>query len=165
MIQQIEELRAELQPPAFRDGEIFENRPIQVPLARAAQNAPPRVAVGSGRRGEKRCLVDVTLQVVLGGTRRMDQRNSAQYVRIVITIVIRGRAAQALTARRVDYGERVARLRDEEAIQRPVVEKSFAESAGRFVGQILNPSERQPLRPVKVRRPLREPNIVPRRRI
>ena len=68
MVQKVEELRAELHPPAFGDGEILENRSIHVPLARAAQNTTPRIAVSAGRRREERGLVDVALQVVLGGT-------------------------------------------------------------------------------------------------
>ena len=47
----------------------------------------------------------------------MDQRNSAQHVRIVVTVVIRSSAAQPLTAGGVYHGEREARLRDEETIQ------------------------------------------------
>src|SRR5258708_2290320 len=98
MVQQIEELRSELQSPAFGNSEIFKNRPIQIPLARTPQNTAPGVAVRSGRRREERGLVDVCLQVVLGGSRRMDQWNAADHVRIVIAIVIRGGAAQSLTA-------------------------------------------------------------------
>src|SRR5688572_14804317 len=64
MIEQVEELRAELQSPSLRERKLLEHRVVYVPLARSAEHTSPRVPKRSDRGFRKRVPRDVRIQIV-----------------------------------------------------------------------------------------------------
>src|SRR5262249_51421242 len=93
----------------------------------------------------------------------MDQAYAGRYVGVEVPGYVGGSATESGAAIAVENGQWGTGLSNDVAVDRPVVERVFAQPVREVVRQVVRQGERQPLRPVVVGGPFGAAPVVPRR--
>ncbi len=136
LIEEVEKLSAELGPDTFRELEVFEHGEIYRRLAGSAEHAATGVAVGPAGSAKEGCGIDVVAQIglqVTGGP----QVDAGVDIGEEGTRGVGGDTTETLAAIPVEDGDRRPGLRNNEGVQRPVVEQEPAGTVRKCVRQIL----------------------------